>query len=296
MQFMRYRPLYYALSLLVIIPGVISLYFWGLNLSVDFTGGTLVEYQFSQTLPPQSDLSAYLNQLNPAPAAIITTTNSSYILKFPPLTRQQTQTLISDLTDHYQTEVVELRLETVGPILGRELITKTLYAVLIAAGLIMLYMAYQFKNRAFGVTAIAAMFHDTLILLGVFSLLGHFYGFEVDVLFVTAVLTVLSFSVHDTIVVYDRIRESLKKHPNTEFESIVNKAVTETLGRSLNNSLTIIIMLLALFLFGGDTIKTFVLALLVGTIAGTYSSTFTAAPLLVSWMKFRAHQDADKAK
>ena len=127
------------------------------------------------------------------------------------------------------------------------------------------------------------MFHDTFIVLGVFSLLGHFANIEVDTLFVTALLTTLSFSVHDTIVVYDRIRESLKRHPKAAFEDIVNLSVAETLGRSVNNSLTIIFMLVALFLLGGVTTRWFVLALLIGTISGTYSSTFTAAPLLVVW-------------
>ncbi|NIT03420.1 protein translocase subunit SecF, partial [Candidatus Saccharibacteria bacterium] len=135
----------------------------------------------------------------------------------------------------------------------------------------------------FGACAILAMFHDSFILLGSFSLLGHFFGVEVDTLFVTAVLTILSFSVHDTVVVYDRIRESQRRLPDTPLVDLVNKAVTETLSRSINNSLTIIFMLIALLLLGGVTIRWFVAALLIGTIAGTYSSTFTAAPLLVIW-------------
>ena len=128
-----------------------------------------------------------------------------------------------------------------------------------------------------------AMFHDSFVLLGTFSLLGHFKGVEIDTLFVTAVLTILSFSVHDTVVVYDRIRESRKRFPGVDFEDLVDKAVTETLSRSVNNSMTIILMLIALYLLGGTTTKWFVLALLVGTVSGTYSSTFTAAPLLVVW-------------
>ena len=144
-------------------------------------------------------------------------------------------------------------------------------------------MAYRFKSVKFGVCAVLAMLHDTLVLLGSFSLLGHFLGVEVDTLFVTAVLTILSFSVHDTIVVYDRIRESLKLHRQADFTHTVNSAVTTTLTRSVNNSMTIIFMLLSLFLLGGPTIHWFILALLIGTISGTYSSTFTAAPLLVVW-------------
>jgi len=177
----------------------------------------------------------------------------------------------------------EIRFETVGPILGKELLIKTIVAIILAAGFILGYVAWRFKNAKFGVCAILAMFHDTLVMLGLFSILGHFFGAEVDTLFVTAMLTVLSFSVHDTVVVYDRIRESQKLLPTTPFESLINKAVTETLSRSLNNSLTIIFMLLALLLLGGVTIKWFVAALLIGTVSGTYSSTFNAAPLLVVW-------------
>jgi preprotein translocase subunit SecF len=138
------------------------------------------------------------------------------------------------------------------------------------------------------------MLHDSLVLLGTFSLLGHFMGVEVDTLFVTALLTILSFSVHDTIVVYDRIRELKKKHGYLEFEDIVNRAVVETMGRSINNSLTIIFMLLAMYLLGGDTTRWFIFALLVGTISGTYSSTFTAAPLLILWEKILSRRRLTK--
>ena len=163
------------------------------------------------------------------------------------------------------------------------MIKKTIIAVVLAAGFILFYVASRFKDKKFGVCAILAMFHDTLILLGSFSILGHFYNVEIDTLFVTAVLTILSFSVHDTVVVYDRIRESSNLFPKVGFKEIVNKAVAETLNRSIINSVTIIFMLLALLLFGGEAIRWFVLALLIGTVSGTYSSTFTAAPLLIAW-------------
>ena len=179
--------------------------------------------------------------------------------------------------------VVEERFETVGPSLGKELLRKTLTGVAIAAVLIMIYVWVQFSELKYGVSAILAMFHDSIILLGIFSLLGYFYGTEVDMLFVTALLTTLSFSVHDTIVVYDRIRELKRKYPRYELVTLVNTAVTETLSRSINNSVTIIIMLSALAMLGGDTIRWFAIALLVGAVTGTYSSTFTAAPLLLLW-------------
>ena len=182
---------------------------------------------------------------------------------------------------------MELRFDTVGPTLGKELIRKTILGVILASGFILAYVWKQFKQPMYGVCAILAMFHDSFVLLGVFSLLGHFAGVEIDTLFVTAVLTILSFSVHDTVVVYDRIRESRKKFPGIPFPDLADKAITETLSRSINNSMTIIIMLMALYLLGGSTIKWFVLALLVGTVSGTYSSTFTAVPLLVVWNEIK---------
>lgn len=154
--------------------------------------------------------------------------------------------------------------------------------------MLLLYISFAFKQLKYGVCALIAMFHDTIVLLGSFSLLGHFFGVEIDLLFVTAVLTILSFSVHDTIVVFDRIRELSHKNKNVDYVTLVNQAVTETMVRSLNNSLTIIFMLIALFLIGGETTKFFSLALLIGTVTGTYSSTFTAAPLLIVWNKIFA--------
>ena len=170
--------------------------------------------------------------------------------------------------------------------MGKETIKKTVNALIIASVLLLAYISLAFKQLKYGICAVLAMFHDTIVLLGSFSLLGHFWGVEVDLLFVTAVLTILSFSVHDTIVVYDRIRELSHKNKNVDYVSLINQAVTETMARSLNNSLTIIFMLLAMFLMGGETTKYFSLALLIGTITGTYSSTFTAAPLLVVWDKY----------
>ena len=178
-----------------------------------------------------------------------------------------------------------MRFETVGPILGQELIRKMLWAGLIVVIFILLYVAKQFTDLSFGISAILAMLHDSLVVLGSFSLLGYFYGIEVDVLFVTALLTTLSFSVHDTIVVFDRIRELHRKYPKYSFDEMADRAVAETLVRSLNNSITIIVMLLSLVLLGGSSIKWFSVALLIGAITGTYSSTFTAVPLLVEWNK-----------
>jgi preprotein translocase subunit SecF len=212
----------------------------------------------------------------------------------PPLEKEKADQVKTLLSESFGESPEEIRFEIVGPTLGKELLIKTIVAIILAAGFILGYVAWRFKNAKFGACAILAMFHDSLVMLGSFSLLGHFLGVEVDTLFVTAMLTVLSFSVHDTVVVYDRIRESQKLYPNVAFEQLVNKAVTETLSRSLNNSLTIIFMLIALVLLGGVTIKWFVVALLIGTVSGTYSSTFNAAPLLVVWENLSKRRKSKK--
>ena len=238
-DWMRYRVIYFAISAVVIGVGVFSLFKWGLSLGIDFTGGTILEYR----LPDGG-----------------------------------TKIIKGSLIDQTKREEIKeeiVRFENVGPAIGPELIKKTLYALIISAVAILLWIAYQFKSIKFGISATLATLHDSFVLLGSFALLGHFFGAEVDFLFVTAMLTILSFSVHDTIVVYDRIRESQKKFGGNLYD-LANKAISETMVRSLNNSFTIIFMLVALVLLGGETIRWFAVALLIGTISGTYSSPFVA--------------------
>lgn len=290
-DFMRYRWLYFLISAIVLIPGIFSLTRFGLKPSIDFTGGTVWEVQFSANRSLENEkpasitrekLQGVVQSQDTSLINIEAKAENRFILRLKPISTEQKQKMTTVLADEIG-KFTEISYELVGPTLGRELLIKTITGVFLAALLILFYVAYRFKNKMFGVCAILAMLHDTLVILGSFSLLGHFWGVEVDTLFVTAVLTILSFSVHDTIVVYDRIRESLRKDPKAKFIDLTNKAVNETLTRSINNSLTIIFMLLALALLGGSTIRWFVAALLIGTISGTYSSTFTAAPLLVFW-------------
>lgn len=283
-NFMKHYLIYFAISLSVILPGIYSLTKWGLKPAIDFTGGSLMEFQFPQASPLVEDLRGTIpSDINVS--SIQTTSNNSYIIRTKPIDKNQNELLKQQLTLKFG-QVTEARFETIGPTLGRELLTKTIVAIIMSATMILLYMAYRFKNITFGIAALLAMLHDTLIVIGTFSLLGHFYSVEVDTLFVTALLTILSFSVHDTIVVFDRIRESKKIFPKATLFDLINKAVNETLTRSINNSMTIIFMLLALWLMGGETTKWFVFALLIGTVTGTYSSTFTAAPLLLVFEKY----------
>ncbi|GAB4025963.1 MAG: protein translocase subunit SecF [Candidatus Microgenomates bacterium] len=285
---MKYYWVYFLISLSVIIPGSYSLIRYGLRPSIDFTGGSTIVWQTEAELS-NNDLSAAVSSVG----AIIKEQNrdgNRLSITTSPLESDAYQKLKSD-SRVVAAKITELEYQTVGPSLGSELIRKTIYGVSLSALLIMLYVAYRFKDLKYGVSAILAMLHDSLVLLGTFSLLGHFAGVEIDTLFVTAVLTILSFSVHDTIVVYDRIRELKKHYGYLNFVDIINRAVVETMGRSINNSLTIIFMLLSMYLLGGDSIRNFVLALLIGTISGTYSSTFTAAPILVFWNKLASRKN-----
>jgi preprotein translocase subunit SecF len=281
-DWMRYRVVYLAISLLVIGAGVFSLVKWGLKLGVDFTGGSMLEYKFTTEISTE-EATEVIEGSGVGVSSVQKTGEGTYIFRLAPLTEEEKNTKIeSALKKKYQDSFEELRFENVGPSVGPELVKKTAVAILVSAGAILLWVAYQFKSIKFGTSAILGMFHDSLVMLGVFSLLGHFLGAEIDFLFVTALLTILSFSVHDTIVNYDRIRELQKKFGG-EFKDLANKATTQTMVRSLNNSFTIIFMLIALVLLGGTTVKWFAVALLIGTISGTYSSPFVSVAILVTW-------------
>lgn len=285
-NFMKYRFIYLIISLLVIVPGIVSLVRFGLKPAIDFTGGTMWELQFESHSDQLSQkLSGLLTELEITVTAT-TLTDQTVLVRtsmIDPQNKKKAEQVIQEKIGLFE----EKRFETVGPTLGKELLQKTFIGASLAIIGILLYIAYAFKNIRYGVCAIVALFHDVLVVVGSFSLIGHFFGVGVDALFVTAVLTTMSFSVHDTIVVFDRIREYQKRAPHLAFEMIVNRALTETMSRSVNNSLTIIFMLLALFLLGGPTIKWFVFALLIGTVSGTYSSPFVATPVLFMWSTWK---------
>ena len=280
MNWMKHLSLYFVISALVIVPGIYSLIRYGLKPSIEFTGGSRLTL-VSVTSSPDTVLQSFKDY---TPQLEISD-DTSLSIKSKEISQENTQKIIDGLKKE-NPDIKLTDFETIGPSLGQETIKKTANALIIASLLLLAYISFAFKQLKYGICAILAMFHDTAVLLGIFSLLGHFWGVEIDLLFVTAVLTILSFSVHDTIVVYDRIRELSHKIKNVDYVTLVNQAVTETMARSLNNSLTIIFMLLAMFLMGGETTKYFSLALLIGTVTGTYSSTFTAAPLLILWDRF----------
>jgi len=282
MQFMKYKFIYFAISLIVLFPGIYSLISYGLRPSIDFTGGSLLEIQTAK--PVSLDVFSA-----PDLAYAQTSSDNVYLLRFKPLTQDQSVQYVESLKAKIG-EVSLKRFETVGPTVGAELTRKALLSVAIASICIVLYIAWSFRkiphpysSWKFGISAVIALLHDALVLIGLFSIFGHFYKVEIDSLFITALLTVIGFSVHDTIVVFDRIRENLPKFPKVPFGQIVDFSLTETLNRSLNTSLTVILTLVSLLLFGGETTRWFIVALLIGIISGTFSSLFNAAPILALW-------------
>ncbi len=282
MDWMKYRKIYLVFSGTLIIAGVISLIFWKLALGIDFRGGAIAEYYFEKSISTE-EVAKKLQDGGIQVFSIQETGDNKYFFRLPALSSEDEEKMRGIIQDIMQgSKVEELRFETVGPSIGPELIRKTFYAAGIASIAILLWVAFQFKSIKFGASAILAMFHDSFCLVGIYSILGHFYGVEIDFLFVTALLTTLSFSVHDTIVVFDRIRETQHKTGGS-LHDIANHAITETMVRSLNNSFTIVFMLVALVLLGGASIKWFAVALLVGTVLGTYSSPFVAVPIIVFW-------------
>jgi preprotein translocase subunit SecF len=284
-RFSKYIWLYFLISGLIIIPGLISLARNGLKPAIDFSGGTLFEIKFNKSTT-QTDLENLTRKQGLVLASIQKTGTDTYLLQTKDEQSQKFTQLLAGLKIGATPAAELIRQETVGPVLGGETLNKAYVAALFALIAILAYVAYAFKNIRFGIAGILALVHDMLVLVGCFSLLGVFKSVEVDTLFVTAALTTMSFSMHDTIVVFDRIREYQKRGLNIPFDELCDRALTETMGRSLTNSLTIILMLIALALLGGTTIRWFTVALLIGTTSGTYSSDFIATPILILWNRW----------
>ncbi|HBG81438.1 TPA: protein translocase subunit SecF [candidate division CPR2 bacterium] len=283
MNIMGKRKFLYILSLAIIIPGIIALLLWGLKLSIDFTGGTLLEIAGTQ------DVNAVkvIADENKFENTIITTSGDLVVLKAKEIPDATHRKFIEDLKVKIP-GATENRFESVGPTMSKTITKNAFYSVGLASIFIVIYLAYAFKKVSkplspweFGIMAVVALIHDALVVVGVFAIFGHFLHIEIDSMFITAILTIIGFSVHDTIVVYDRIREKALKEGVDNFESLVNRSILETFSRSINTSMTVIMTLLVIYLFGGATIKHFILALLIGITAGTYSSIFVASALLV---------------
>lgn len=288
MNLIKYRYYYFAISLLIIVPGILSVIFWGLPLAIDFTGGSMMQITFDNGVSPSSeDVIALFNSQGAVQAQVQTSANGTMVIRTSQIDEAMKNSLIQAAEEKFGTPITVVRFESVGPSIGKEIGTRALGAVGLAAIGILIYITYAFRGvpHAFryGIAAIMAMIHDILVVVGVESILCHFLGWEVDSLFLTALLTIIGFSVHDTIVVFDRIRENESIYRKLPFETVVNHSVVQTLDRSINTSLTVLLTMLALALFGGESIRHFVIIILVGILSGTYSSIFNASPILVVW-------------
>src|SRR5512137_317247 len=295
MNLIKYRYLYFAISLVVIVPGIIALIIWGLPLGIDFTGGSLLDVQFKSGNPPAlqdvrqvyRDLStAAMDISDPEVQPLGTDALSIRSKEMDDATKAKVVGVLKDKFGGGQDVLIE-NFSQVTAAVGKEVARAAAIAVLMASIAIMIYIWFAFRKVQhpfrFGVAAIIATIHDALVVLGVGAILGHFLGWPVDSLFLTALLTVIGFSVHDDIVVFDRIRENSNIYRRVNFETVVNHSLVQTLDRSINTQLTVMLTLLALALFGGSTIRHFVVILLIGVFSGTYSSIFNAAALLVVW-------------
>lgn len=287
MNIVKHRYLYFAISLIVIIPGVVALLMWGLPAGIDFTGGSLLEIHFNSTLPETDSVVDILHEFGFADAQVQTAGSDKLIIRTKAMDEGTLSSILNEFKSQFNADLGLDRFESVGPTMGKEVAQRAAGAVGLAALGILIYITYAFRGVAhafrYGVAAILAMLHDVIVVLGVEAILGHFLGWEADALFLTALLTVIGFSVHDSIVVFDRIRENEKIHRKEPYETIVNMSIVQTLARSINTQLTVMFTLLSLFLFGGSTIRHFVLILLIGVFSGTYSSIFNASPILVVW-------------
>ena len=292
LQVIKNRKTYFIISGILVILSAAAVLTFGLKLGIDFTGGTLSEVQFEGDRPARDAIENIISTQNIEGAKIQPLGESGYLLRMPFIIEEQHNALIASFDEQFGESWREDRFETVGPSISTELREKTFYAIGVVVIAIILYIAWAFRSVSepvrswkFGVSAIGALVHDVIIPTGIFAVLGRFAGVEVDILFVTALLTILGFSVNDTIVTFDRIRENLLKRKHDSFELIVNDSVNQTITRSINTSVTTLLALLAVYIFGGDTTRTFILTLMIGVVVGTYSSLFLASPLLVEWYK-----------
>jgi len=286
-NFIKYRKLYYIFSGILILASLISLYSFGLKPGIDLAGGSIMELNFKDTRPSNQDIEAKLNQFNLGEIVVQPTGDKGAIIKMKEINEEKHQEILKQFEG-----AEEIHFESIGPTIGRELREKTKVALIMVLLAIATYIAFAFRRIShpvpswkYGVATLIALLHDVLIPLGVFAYLGKFYNVEITIPIIAALLTILGFSVHDTIVIFDRIRENLLKRSSQSFEEIVNWSLNQTLGRSINTVLTVLFVVLSLYFFGGETLKYFSLALIVGIICGAYSSIFIAPPLLVTWMK-----------
>jgi len=289
LNIIKYYKFWFIVSAILLVAGIASLVAFGLKPGIDFTGGALMQIKFGNSVPASADIQKVIADAGTQGAQIQSAGNNTVNIRTSPIENDQHNKIIDALKAKFG-DITEEQYTSIGPVIGKELRGDAAWQLALVSLGIVLYIAYAFRKVSrpvsswrFGWAAIIALLHDLFIVIGVFSILGHFLGVEVDSLFVTALLTVLGFSVHDTIVVFDRIRENLRLRAGSSLPEIINSSINQTLVRSINTSVTVVFVLLAMLLFGGETIRYFVLALLVGIVAGKYSSIYIASPILIVW-------------
>ncbi|TEB09441.1 protein translocase subunit SecF [Pelotomaculum propionicicum] len=286
-HFIKLRKIWYTISVLIILPGIISLFLQGLNLGIDFSGGSLLDLKFNQPTSIEQ-VRSVLDEFGLEGSSIQRSNETDYLVRTRELTEDENTNVVKELSDKLGGVTVQ-RSERVGPVMGKELIYKAFQALAVASVLIVIYVAWRFELKQ-GLAAIIAMLHDALVVLGVFSI----FQIEVGSDFVAAVLTIIGFSLMDTIVIFDRVREnSLNKKKGEALEDIINRSMWQTMTRSINTVLAVLFVLVALLLLGGTTMRSLVLALLIGTLSGAYSSICNASPL---WFDFKRMETKGKPK
>ncbi|MEA2006711.1 MAG: protein translocase subunit SecF [Patescibacteria group bacterium] len=294
MKIIQKRKIFFALSAVLVVTSVVFLSIWGLNLGIDFKGGTLLEVKFADNLPSGDEIKQPLEEFDLGSLTVQASEDRTALVRFSSDDDSVNDKVLNKIKDSFEGSSIE-RVEFISSTISDELRSKAMTAIVIAVVAIAAYIAWAFRGVSrpveswkYGVAAVIALAHDTLITVGVFSYLGQFHGVEVNIPFVAALLTILGYSVNDTIVVFDRVRENLSKAgAKKDFENTINNSIIETLSRSINTSLTVAFVLLAIIFLGGVTIKFFSVAMLIGIIFGTYSSIFVASALLVEVWKYK---------
>ncbi len=292
LHIVRHSKIWFAISGALSIASIVAILVFGLQLGIDFTGGTLMEVKFENTVSSE-DVRSTIQELGYSPTTQ-TGDDNVVIVRMESIDREAHDAITATLQERHGA-FEETRFDSIGPVIGKELKQKSIIAVIILLALIVVYVAWSFRTVAkpiaswkYGVLTIVTALHDVLIPLGVFAVLGKVAGYQLDTAFIAAILTILGYSINDTIVIFDRVRENLtlNRHSDEPFSEVVNRSIVQSFGRSINTSLTTLLVLLAVFFFGGVTTKPFILTLIIGIVSGAYSSIFLASPLLVTWEKF----------
>ncbi|OGZ63926.1 MAG: protein-export membrane protein SecF [Candidatus Staskawiczbacteria bacterium RIFCSPLOWO2_01_FULL_40_39] len=287
-SFTKYSAIYYIASGILMIAALASLVMFGLKFGIEFTGGSTMEVEFTDNRPTNEEISQALEEFNLGDIIIQPTGSRGAILQLKGIDEATHRGIISKLNT--LSPVQEKSFQYIGPSVGNELKNKTFIAIVLALLAITIYIAFAFRKVSrpiaswkYGITSLIALFHDIIIPLGIFSILGKLYNVEITIPIIAALLTILGFSVHDTIVIFDRIRENIMRKGTGSFNETVDWSLNQTAGRSISTVMTVLLVMLSLFFFGGQTLKYFALALIIGVSAGAYSSIFIAGPLLVTW-------------